>query len=317
VPVTVTTRLCRAVAPCLLAGVLGACRDLALPDVSADGGVGPDLTVRSPREGQTIPLNAAVNIDAVSVNGVASVTVTCGGAPSTGVFTWNVAPYTGVVDFTRCSLVTTGSADAGFGQLQLTFIAVDRLGHTSTRTFNVFLDTTTAALSAVLPERVVPLAPLQLTVGSDRPLLLPPTVRLAGREADGVFTSGEAPPAPGDWVGLWLDTAPGSQLDHVVIEYAGGVNGINSNNCKDPATQDQGGLLVGDFETQYVPPSNLLTNSTLRFNAGYGIVAMWQTTSANNTPDLTATDTFTSNALCAQSFNGTTTGCTSTGCTAP
>jgi hypothetical protein len=77
--------------------------------------------------------------------------------------------------------------DAGFGQLQLTFLAVDRLGHTSTRSFNVFLDTTTAALSAVLPERVVPLAPLQLTVGSDRPLLLPPTVRLAGREADGIL----------------------------------------------------------------------------------------------------------------------------------
>ena len=183
---TVATRLCRAVLPCLLAGVLGACRDLALPDLPADGGVGPDLTVRAPREGQTIPLNAPVNVNAVSVNGVASVTVTCGGAPSTGVFTWNVAPYTGVVDFTRCSLVTTGGTDAGFGQLQLTFLAVDRLGHTSTRSFNVFLDTTTAALSAVLPGRVVPLASLQLTVGSDRPLLLPPTVRLAGREADGI-----------------------------------------------------------------------------------------------------------------------------------
>ena len=132
-----------------------------------------------------------------------------------------------------------------------------------------------------------------------------------------VFTSGEAAPAPGDWGGLWLDTATGSQLDHVVIEYAGAANGISSNNCKDPATQDQGGLLVGDFETQYVPPANLLTNSTIRFSAGYGIVAMWQTTSANNTPNLTATNTFTGNALCAQSFNGTTTGCPSTGCTAP
>jgi hypothetical protein len=127
-----------------------------------------------------------VNIDAVSVSGVASVTVTCGGAPGTGVFTWNVAPYTGIVDFTRCSLVTSGAGDGGLGQLELTFIAVDRLGHVSTKSFNVLLDTTTASLSAVLPERVVPLAPLRLTVGSDRPLLLPPTVRLAGREADGI-----------------------------------------------------------------------------------------------------------------------------------
>jgi len=157
-----------------------------LPEVAADGGVGPDLTIRSPREGQTIPLNAPVNVDAVSVNGVASVTVVCGAAPGTGVFTWNVAPYTGIVDFTRCSLVTSASADGGFGQLELTFIAVDRLGHVSSKSIGVLLDTTTAALSAVLPERVVPLAPLQLAVGSDRPLLLPPTVRLAGREADGI-----------------------------------------------------------------------------------------------------------------------------------
>src|SRR5215470_6605756 len=140
--------------------LLPACWDLELPNIPADGGVGPTLTVHSPLEGQTIPLNAPVSLDADSVNGVAAVTVTCGGAPSTGVFTWNVPPYTGVVDFTRCSLVTSGATDAGFGQLQLTFIAVDRMGRASSKTFNVLLDTTTAALSAVLPERVVPLAPL-------------------------------------------------------------------------------------------------------------------------------------------------------------
>src|SRR5262249_18143438 len=83
---------------------------LDLPNVPADGGVGPTLTIHSPLEKQTIPLNAPVSLDADSVNGVASVTVTCGGAPSTGVFTWNVPPYTGVVDFTRCTLVASGVA---------------------------------------------------------------------------------------------------------------------------------------------------------------------------------------------------------------
>ena len=166
--------------------LLPACWDLALPNVPGDGGVGPTLTIHSPLENQTIPLNAPVSLDADSVNGVASVTVTCGGAPSTGVFTWNVPPYTGVVDFTRCTLVTSGVADSGVGQLQLTFIGVDTLGHVSTKSINVLLDTTTASLSAVLPERVAPLSQLNLTVGSDRPLLLPPTVRLAGREADGI-----------------------------------------------------------------------------------------------------------------------------------
>ena len=209
---SVATRLCRFVAMCLVSSQLLACLDLALPDVGADGGVGPDLDIHSPREGQTIPLEAPVNIDATSVNGVASVTVTCGGAPSTGVFSWTVAPYTGIVDFTRCTLVASGSGDAGIGQLQLTFIAVDRLGHVSTKTFPVFLDTSTAALTARLPERVVPLAPLTLTVGSDRPLLLPPTVRLANREADGIVPVPAPDGGPPTWEVTFLAT-PGLGID--------------------------------------------------------------------------------------------------------
>ena len=183
---SVMTVRCKAVllaASCLL---LPACLDLELPNVPGDGGVGPTLTIHSPTEGQTISLNAPVSVDAVSVNGVSSVTVTCGGAPSTGVFTWNVPPYTGIVDFTRCTLVTSGTADSGVGQLQLTFIGVDQLGNVSTKSLNVLLDTTTASLFAALPARVYPLAPVTLTVGSDRPLLLPPTVRLSGREAEGI-----------------------------------------------------------------------------------------------------------------------------------
>jgi len=197
-------------ASCLL---LPACFDLELPEVPGDGGVGPTLTINSPREGETISLNAPVSVDAVSVNGVASVTVTCGGAPSTGVFTWNVPPYTGVVDFTRCTLVTSGVADSGVGQLQLTFIGVDSLGHVSTKPLNVLLDTTTASLSAVLPERVAPLAPLNLTVGSDRPLLLPPTVRLAGREADGIVQRAN-PDGGAPFFDVTFLQAPGLGIDN-------------------------------------------------------------------------------------------------------
>ena len=68
---SVATRLGRVVGMALAASQLLACLDLALPDVGSDGGVGPDLTIHSPREGETIPLNAPVNIDAASVNGVA------------------------------------------------------------------------------------------------------------------------------------------------------------------------------------------------------------------------------------------------------
>lgn len=132
-----------------------------------------------------------------------------------------------------------------------------------------------------------------------------------------VFTSGEANPAPGDWVGLWLNTANGSRLDYVEINYAGGATGIQSNNCRPINTRDQAALFVGSFSDQYVPPSNLITNSRITNSAYYGINAMWLAQTFN-APDLTATNVFQSNARCRQTYNGllppgtcpTTGGCT-------
>jgi hypothetical protein len=117
-----------------------------------------------------------------------------------------------------------------------------------------------------------------------------------------VFTSGAATPAPGDWKGLWLDTSPGSRLDHVIIEYAGGSNGISSGNCRPERTRDDAALTVGDFDIQYVPPADLMTNSTIRYSAGFGIDAIWW--NSTFAPDLTGQgNTFTSNAGCNQTFN--------------
>lgn len=120
-----------------------------------------------------------------------------------------------------------------------------------------------------------------------------------------VFTSGEAVPAPGDWVGLWLDTANGSRLDNVEVGYAGGSTGIVSNNCRPLNTRDEAALIVGDFETQYVPPANLITNSRIHHSASFGIDAIWQAP-AFNSPDLTASNIFENNALCRQSYNAVT-----------
>ena len=134
-----------------------------------------------------------------------------------------------------------------------------------------------------------------------------------------VFTSGETNPAPGDWVGLWLNTANGSRLDHVEISYAGGTNGIQSNNCRPINTQDQAALLVGSFSDQYVPPANLMTNSRIANSALYGINAMWLAPTFSS-PDLTATNTFQNNASCRQTYNGLTPPGTcpmNGGCTAP
>lgn len=118
-----------------------------------------------------------------------------------------------------------------------------------------------------------------------------------------VFTSGEAAPAAGDWVGIWLNTANGSRLDHVEISYAGGATGIQSNNCRPINTQDQAALFVGSFSDQYVPPSNLITNSRITNSAGFGINAMWLA-GTFNAPDLTATNIFQNNARCRQTYNG-------------
>lgn len=106
-----------------------------------------------------------------------------------------------------------------------------------------------------------------------------------------MFTSGEAPPARGDWVGIWLNTANGSRLDYVEISYAGAPTGIQSNYCRPINTRDEAALFVGSFSDQYVPPSNLITNSRITNSAGFGINAMWLA-GTFNAPDLTATNVF-------------------------
>jgi hypothetical protein len=118
-----------------------------------------------------------------------------------------------------------------------------------------------------------------------------------------VFTSGEASPAPGDWVGIWLNTATGSRLDHVEISYAGGPNGIQSNNCRPEDTEDQAALLIGSFSDQYVPPAGFMTNSRITHSAYYAINAMWQA-AVPDAPDLTASNSFENNARCRQTYNG-------------
>ncbi len=118
-----------------------------------------------------------------------------------------------------------------------------------------------------------------------------------------VFTSGEANPAPGDWKGIWLNTANGSKLAYFDINYAGGPNGIQSNNCRPQNTEDQAALIVGSFSDQYIPPSSMMTNSRITHSAYHGINAMWLA-GTHNAPDLTATNTFDNNAACKQTYNG-------------
>jgi hypothetical protein len=120
------------------------------------------------------------------------------------------------------------------------------------------------------------------------------------------FTSGEATKAPGDWAGLQLHTATGSQLSNVVIEYAGADSSVVSANCRPTGTSDDAALIIGS--NTYIPDANLIQNSTIQYSAGYGIDAIWANT-VDNSPDLSGSNTFTSNAgICNQTLNGLTTG---------
>jgi hypothetical protein len=102
-------------------------------------------------------------------------------------------------------------------------------------------------------------------------------------------------------------------LDHVVIEYAGAANGIGSNNCRPMDSDDNAALVVGDFSDQYVPPSDLITNSVIAHSAGHGINAIWVNT--DFTPNLTGNEnTFTGVAGCEQTLNGLDGVCTMRGC---
>jgi hypothetical protein len=132
-----------------------------------------------------------------------------------------------------------------------------------------------------------------------------------------LLTSAVLPtPAPGDWAGLWLMTSVGSQLNNVIIEYAGGDAGVGPLSCGpvDPTTHSPyrhtAALLVGDGnDLQYAPPAGLITNGTFRNNAGnFAIDSVWQSTVFG--PSLNATNTFTNSAkVCTQSKNYITGGC--------
>jgi hypothetical protein len=132
-----------------------------------------------------------------------------------------------------------------------------------------------------------------------------------------ILTSGEANPAPGDWVGIWLDTATGSKLQYVGIDYAGADSSISSVNCRPVSTRDNAALIVGDFEAQYVPPADLITNSEIAYSAGFGIDAVWPA-GTYNAPDLTSGNNVHNNAGCAQTYNALTppATCPTHGCTA-
>ena len=121
-----------------------------------------------------------------------------------------------------------------------------------------------------------------------------------GTEAEPiVFTSNEANPAAGDWLGIWMGgDDPRNSLDWVSIEYAGKLTGSGSNSCQsvqDGTTHNGGALRV-----YHAPPASLVTNSTFFESATNGIDRGWRD---DLMPSFApSSNTFTGIALCNETF---------------
>ena len=122
-----------------------------------------------------------------------------------------------------------------------------------------------------------------------------------------VLTSSKPNRAAGDWPGVWLLHAPGSRLEHVRLEYAGGFNGISSANCKPVGSSDNAALFIGEKGGSYVSAASDFAAVELTWSASHGINSMWEAASFG--PDLSGGFTFTSVGGCRQTRNGRPTGC--------
>jgi hypothetical protein len=121
------------------------------------------------------------------------------------------------------------------------------------------------------------------------------------------FTSNEASPAAGDWLGIRMGgDDPRNSLDFVVIEYAGKLQALSgSNSCQ--SVQDGSTYNGGALRVYHPPPATLVTNTTFFESATNGIDRGWRD---NLVPSFfPSTNTFTGIALCNETFprdmNGT------------
>ena len=114
-----------------------------------------------------------------------------------------------------------------------------------------------------------------------------------------VFTSAEAAPAPGSWVGLTFKGTPdpNNRIEHAKIAYAGGTSGISSYDCFNPSkdsASNYGAIIFHGGQ----PASGFVTNTSFEDSAGDGIVRGW----TGDLVDFLATNTFAGIALCNQSY---------------
>lgn len=114
-----------------------------------------------------------------------------------------------------------------------------------------------------------------------------------------VFTSAEAAPAAGDWVGVWFDAFDAqNQVEYARVEYAGGDTGTGSFSCGTPQAPTPGTnrAAIAIFAE---PPSEFVTHTTISDSAWNAFERVW----TNGTPvDFRPTNTFKNIQYCAQTY---------------
>jgi len=118
------------------------------------------------------------------------------------------------------------------------------------------------------------------------------------------FTSAAAVPAAGDWAGIQMPAATGSQMAFNIIEYAGGSSGVVSANCRPQGSSDNAALIIGGPD--FTPSGSMILSSMIQFSAGHGIDATWEAGTPNdpNLADSANLNVFTGIGGCKQTYNG-------------
>ena len=111
-----------------------------------------------------------------------------------------------------------------------------------------------------------------------------------------IFTSWEAGPAAGDWLGVSFGMVPSAlnHLEYVRVEYAGGLSGSQSFSCRmagEDVANNAGIRIFGP------PSSQFITNTTIANSLNYGIERGWR---ADNEIDFLSTNHFEQVAKCNQ-----------------
>lgn len=112
-----------------------------------------------------------------------------------------------------------------------------------------------------------------------------------------VFTSAEAAPEAGDWVGVEFRDTPdaANNIEHLRVEYAGGETGASSFSCGTPGATFENStqaaiLILGQ------PASQFVKNSVITHSAQNGFERGWTGTDI----DFLSTNTFENIAFCTQ-----------------